>query len=129
MPAPVDGEGRQAPPELSSALNLVPEWITCDHLESARQAVARSGAAPLLDDLRLEWFEEGLGVQTLHVGAYDDEGPLLEAMHHQFIPAQALRMTGRHHEIYLSDPRRTPAAKLKTILRQPVTRAGGSPPR
>ena len=104
--------------------------MTCDHLESARQAVARSGGAPLLDDLRLEWFEEGLGVQTLHVGAYDDEGPLLEAMHHQFIPAQALRMTGRHHEIYLQ--RSPPYAGGQAQDDPPPAgypRAGGSPPR
>lgn len=47
-------------------------------------------------------------------------------MHDEFIPAQSLRMTGKHHEVYLSDSRRTPAAKLKTILRQPVTQAARS---
>lgn len=45
-------------------------------------------------------------------------------MHHEFIPANGLRMTGRHHEIYLSDPRRTAPEKLRTILRQPVERTG-----
>ena len=61
-----------------------------------------------------------LCVQTLHVGGYDDEAPVLEAMHNQFIPDASLRMTGKHHEVYLSDSRRTPPDKLKTILRQPV---------
>jgi hypothetical protein len=41
-------------------------------------------------------------------------------MHHQFIPEQGLEMAGKHHEIYLSDARRTPPEKLKTVLRQPV---------
>jgi hypothetical protein len=61
-------------------------------------------------------------VQTLHLGSYDDEGPVLEAMH-AHIAASGLRMTGRHHEIYLSDPRRTAPEKLRTILRQPVAPA------
>ena len=101
-------------------LNMVPGWITSDHLATASDAVARKAGAPLLDAVRLERFDEGLSVQTLHVGSYDDEAPVLDAMHHEFIPAQSLRMTGRHHEIYLSDARRTPAHKLRTILRQPV---------
>jgi hypothetical protein len=46
---------------------------------------------------------------------------VLDTMHNEFIPAQSLRMTGKHHEVYLSDSRRTSADKLKTILRQPVT--------
>ncbi len=97
----------------------VPDWISTDHLAAAREAVARKGAATLLDALRLERLEEGLAVQTLHVGPYDAEGPVLAAMH-EFIPAHGLRMTGRHHEVYLGDPRRAAPERLRTILRQPV---------
>ncbi len=64
-------------------------------------------------------------VQTLHIGPYDDEGPVLEAMHHEFIVSQSLTMTGKHHEIHLSDARRTAPEKLKTILRQPVLHNAG----
>ena len=65
-------------------------------------------------------------MQILHVGPYDNEAPVLERLHQEFLPAHALTPSGRHHEIYLSDPRKTEAAKLKTILRQPVVgrRAG-----
>ncbi|WP_448073947.1 GyrI-like domain-containing protein [Georgenia yuyongxinii] len=101
-------------------MNVVPDWITPEHLDTARDAVAGKGGAPALDDVRLERFDEGLSVQTLHVGSYDDEAPVLDAMHTDFIPARSLRMTGKHHEIYLSDFRRTPASKLRTVLRQPV---------
>jgi hypothetical protein len=59
-------------------------------------------------------------VQTLHIGPYDEEGPVLADMHDRFIPEAGLRMTGKHHEIYLSDARRVEPAKLRTILRQPV---------
>lgn len=124
-------------------LNLVPEWITEEHLALVRgtvEAKARKAAgsastastastaptASTLDALaavRLEDIAEGLCVQTLHVGPYDAEGPVLQTMHEEFIPSEGLRMTGRHHEIYLSDVRRTSPEKLRTILRQPVARA------
>ena len=109
-------------------MNMVPEWITTEHFEAARQVVARQvaarkGDAPGLDALRLETFDEGLAVHTLHVGSYDDEAPVLAAMHDVFIPARGLQMTGRHHEVYLSDPRRTAPDRLRTILRQPVARS------
>lgn len=103
-----------------TVLSLVPDWLTGEHVEAARGAVARKGVAPQLADLRLQPLAEGRCVQTLHVGPYDDEGPVLAAMHDEVIPARGLVMTGRHHEIYLSDARRTAPAKLRTILRQPV---------
>jgi len=100
-----------------TAMILVPEWTTDDQFERARATAAN---APALDELRLETLTEGRCVQTLHLGPFDEEGPVLERMHHEFIPAQDLRLTGRHHEIYLSDIRRTDPSKLRTILRQPV---------
>jgi hypothetical protein len=65
-------------------------------------------------------------VQTLHLGPYDEEGPVLHTLHHEFIPGRGLRMTGEHHEIYLNGPRRTLAARLRTILRQPVLEQEGA---
>lgn len=88
---------------------MTPPWITAEQVETA-------GA------VRWEQFAEGLCVQTLHVGPYDAEGPVLEQMHHEVIPARDLEMTGRHHEIYLGDPRRAAPERLRTILRQPVRR-------
>lgn len=80
--------------------------------------------------LRFEPYEEGRSLQTLHVGPYDDEGPILRRLHDDVMPALGLTFDGPHHEIYLSDPRRTDPAKLKTILRQPVRAllAGNSAP-
>ena len=102
-------------------MNLVPEWITEEHLHRARESVAQKTGAAAVDAVRLERYEEGLSVQTLHVGSYDDEAPVLEAMH-AYLASQGLGLAGKHHEIYLSDARRTSPARLKTILRQPVTR-------
>ncbi|AUI50953.1 GyrI-like domain-containing protein [Arthrobacter crystallopoietes] len=101
---------------------MVPDWITPEHYEAARETVASKGGAPSLNAVRLERLDEGLSVQILHVGSYDDEAAVLYEMHNRFIPDNGLRMTGRHHEIYLSDPRRAGPDKLKTIVRQPVAR-------
>lgn len=102
---------------------MVPDWITAEQVEAARRKVTDKGGAPVIEAVRLQTLAEGLVVQTLHVGAYDDEGPVLERMHHDFIPGQSLAMTGKHHEIYLSDARRVTPDRLRTILRQPVTAA------
>lgn len=72
------------------------------------------------DTVRFERFDEGLCVQILHVGSYDDEAPTLATLHNEWLPAHNLAERGKHHEIYLSDPRKTEPARLKTILRQPV---------
>lgn len=99
---------------------MVPPWLDA-HMVTA--AVAQAGAKKRpsrLSDVRLASLAEGRCVQTLHVGSYDDEAPVLARMHHTFIPDNGLHMVGKHHEIYLSDPRRTAPEKLRTILRQPV---------
>lgn len=99
---------------------LVPDWLKAEHVEHARAGAAGKAPEPALAALRLEELVEGLSVQTLHVGSYDDEAPVLAEMHDRFIPGEGLRMRGLHHEIYLGDPRRTAPEKLRTILRQPV---------
>lgn len=101
---------------------MVPDWISRDHFEDAIQRVIAKGAPESLGDVRFETLLEGLCVQTLHIGSYDDEGPVLKRMHEEFIPDRGLRLTGKHHEVYLSDPRRTAPEKLRTLLRQPVSR-------
>ena len=100
---------------------MVPDWIDQAMFASAREETAARSSPPRLPDVRLGSLAEGRCVQTLHVGSYDDETETLARMHDGFIPANGLRMTGRHHEIYLSDARRVAPARLRTILRQPVT--------
>jgi hypothetical protein len=106
-------------------LIMQPEWIDAGLVDTARRAVEAKGAPTRLHDIRFATLEGGLCVQTLHVGSFDDEAPVLARLHDEFIPANGLRMTGRHHEVYLSDPRRTAPEKLRTILRQPVERVAG----
>lgn len=102
---------------------MVPDWIDHGMFE---MSVAQAGAkrAPTrLGDIRLQPLSEGRCVQTLHIGSFDDEAPVLERMHHEFIPENGLRLTGPHHEVYFSDFRKVPPERMRTILRQPVSLA------
>lgn len=101
---------------------MVPEWIDLAMFDGALAEAGAKAPAARLGEVRLAPLSEGRCVQTLHVGSFDDEAPVLEQMHHRFIPEHGFRMAGIHHEIYLSDPRRTAPEKLRTILRQPVAR-------
>jgi hypothetical protein len=73
----------------------------------------------LVDRVKLERIDEGRCVQVLHVGPYADEPETIAAMK-AFADEHSLTCHGLHHEIYLSDPRRVPPQRLRTILRQPV---------
>ncbi|WP_028045941.1 GyrI-like domain-containing protein [Cellulomonas sp. URHE0023] len=99
---------------------LVPEWIAPETVADAIETVRTRSSPPRLDAVRVERLSEGLCVQTLHIGSFDDEAPVLAQLHDEFIPANGLRMVGTHHEIYLTDTRRTAPDKQRTILRQPV---------
>lgn len=101
----------------------VPDFIERPMAEDAMVRATAKKALPALARLRFERLAEGQAVQTLHIGAYDDEGPILKVLHEDVLPAHRLTPSGHHHEIYLSDPRKTAAEKLKTILRQPVLMA------
>lgn len=98
---------------------MQPEAVTGEIVTAAREDLSGKKALTELSSLRFERYEEGLAVQILYLGAYADEGPVIAKMH-EFIHSQGYEFNGKHHEIYLSDPRRTPPEKLKTVIRQPV---------
>jgi hypothetical protein len=100
---------------------LQPNPVTTKLVEQARAEVREKKNPTALGAVRFDSFAEGKAVQTLHIGPYSEEGPTLARMS-AFIANNGYEPSGKHHEIYLSDPRRTPSLKLKTILRQPVTR-------
>ncbi len=99
---------------------MTPEWIIVDIFNEAVKLVRKAKDPASLDLVRLERYQEGLSVQIMHIGSYDDEGPVLAQMHSDFIPNNGFLENGKHHEIYLSDPRRVVPEKMKTVLRQPV---------
>jgi hypothetical protein len=98
---------------------MQPGWITAEMVAQARAVTAAKKDLPALPLLRFETYAEGRAVQVLHIGSYEDETPVLARLHQEYMPAHGLEFNGRHHEVYLSDPRRTAPAKLRTVLRQP----------
>jgi hypothetical protein len=117
-----DLTGQRREPWDFTLMILVPDLIRPDDLAAAVDAVrGKRGDQPALARLRLETFEEGLCVQALHVGPYATEAETIARMK-AFAAANGCTRRGRHHEIYLGDPRRADPAKLRTVLRQPVAR-------
>jgi len=102
-----------------TAMIVQPPFITKELVAQAREEVAGKKDLPALSKLRFERFHEGLSAQIMHIGPYSAEGPTIERLH-SFIEEHGYEMRGKHHEIYLSDPRRVAPEKLKTVIRQPI---------
>ncbi len=96
-----------------------PDFITQKDLDSAIAKLREKGKPAEVSEVKLETLDEGLCIQVLHVGPYDAEAPTIAQME-AFVGEKGLGFHGLHHEIYLSDPRRVPPARLRTILRHPV---------
>lgn len=101
-----------------TAMIVQPEFVSAEMFLAAREQTGKKNPNPALSRLRLEPFCEGKAAQILHIGPYEAEGPSIAKLH-ECIRVQGGTLTGKHHEIYLSDPGRTAAEKLKTIIRQP----------
>jgi hypothetical protein len=101
---------------------MQPAPVTEALFTAALADVRRRKPSPALDRLRFETYHEGLCVQIMHVGPYDAEGPTIARLH-AYAAENGYLLAGKHHEIYLGDPRSTDPAKLKTVLRQPVRKA------
>ena len=96
-----------------------PDFVQQSELDEAAEKLLEKGKAPEIRQVEFESFTEGLCVQMLHVGPYEQENETVSKMA-AYAEQQGLEFHGRHHEIYLSDPRRVPPERLKTILRHPV---------
>jgi hypothetical protein len=101
---------------------LQPDHISEAMYQEALAQLRKKKPGPGVEKLRFERFEEGFSIQILHIGPYLAEPATVEKMH-AFSQANGYTRSGKHHEIYLSDPFRTDPAKLKTVLRQPVEKA------
>lgn len=97
---------------------MQPPEVTYEGFQRVCAEAGRKKDLPALPKMRFEPYHEGLAAQILYFGAYADEGPTIAALH-AFIQAQGGTLTGKHHEIYLGDPRKTAPEKLKTVIRQP----------
>lgn len=101
-----------------TAMIMQPQWITKDMFEQAIIDSRKKKGNLLLDKAYYKTFTEGMVAQILYIGSYQNEAPTIKAIH-DVIASNGGRLVGKHHEIYLSDPRKTSADKLKTIIRQP----------
>ena len=95
------------------------EPVTPELFGQAREQVKKKKSLPYLSRVRWENLQEGLSAQILYVGPFAEEHATIQRIH-TFVRDQGCRLAGKHHEIYLSDPRKTAPEKLKTVIRQPV---------
>jgi hypothetical protein len=104
-----------------TAMILQPDHISPEMFQESLEQLRKKKPSPGLDLLRLERFQEGLCMQIMHIGPYAAEPANLARME-AFARDNGYRKRGKHHEIYLGDPRRSDPAKLKTVLRYPIER-------
>jgi hypothetical protein len=102
-----------------TSMIMQPPVVTTRHLEMAKKDLRMKKDPPALPLVRWERYDEGRSAQVMHVGPYSEERPTIRGLH-EFIADQGYRPRGKHHEIYLGDPRRAAPEKLRTIIRQPV---------
>jgi len=97
---------------------MQPDFITESMFDLAREKVTEKNLASL-DKVRLDSMDEGLCAQIMHIGPYADEAPTIQKLH-QFVEDNGYELRDKHHEIYLSDPRRAKPENMKTVIRQPI---------
>jgi hypothetical protein len=101
------------------AMIAQPAEVTATDVTKAKTELRQKKDPPGLANLKYKSFAEGKAVQIMYIGPYSDEGPTIQKLH-EFAKENGFRLTGKHHEIYMGDPRRSAPEKLKTIIRQPV---------
>ncbi|MEZ4593346.1 MAG: GyrI-like domain-containing protein [Chloroflexota bacterium] len=97
---------------------MQPEFVTADMIAEAKAQAKKKKGLAVIERLQLEEYVEGTAVQILYTGPYADEGPTIQKLH-EHVSELGGELSGKHHEIYLSDPRRAAPEKLKTVIRQP----------
>ncbi|GAC43623.1 GyrI-like domain-containing protein [Paenibacillus popilliae] len=100
-----------------------PDFVTAEVFEAAKSSLAKKKPNLDISKARLEKRTEGLCVQVMHIGSYDDEPATITAMEQYAAEngyAIDINEVSRHHEIYLSDPRKVAPEKLKTVIRHPI---------
>ncbi len=102
-----------------TAMIMQPDFITSDVVELARADLIEKKNPVAAARIRFESYHEGLSTQIMYIGPFADEGPTIQRLH-RFIAESGHQLRGKHHEIYISDLRRTAPEKLKTVIRQPM---------
>jgi hypothetical protein len=98
---------------------MQPDRVTKDIFEEAKVKLIKKKDPKHIDDASFDIYKEGSCAQIMHIGPYKDEAPTIRTLH-DFFKEKGFTFNGKHHEIYLSDPRKCDPAKMKTIIRQPI---------
>lgn len=98
---------------------MQPDFVTNDMVKKAIEEAGKKKELPAMAKIRFETLQEGLSAQIMHIGPYSAEAPTIQKIH-DYMKEKGYTFAGKHHEIYLSDPRKTAPEKLKTVIRQPV---------
>jgi len=98
---------------------MQPEFVTEEYFHEAASEIGKKKDIHVLSKIRYERYSEGLSAQIMHIGPYNTEGPDVAKLHN-FIIENGYVFAGKHHEVYLSDPRRVKPEKIKTLIRQPI---------
>jgi len=104
-----------------TSMIMQPACVTAERVSMVCEELKQKKDLPALHKLRFEHFHEGLSAQIMHIGPYAAEKPTIDTLH-TYIKENGYVFNGKHHEIYVGDPRRTAPEKLKTVVRQPVKR-------
>jgi hypothetical protein len=104
---------------LWTAMIMQPNFAKAEDVKATIVQVKKKKDLPKIDKMRFESFNEGKAAQILHIGPYSAEGANIAKIH-DFIQNKGYILSGKHHEIYLSNPGKTAPEKLKTIIRQPM---------
>jgi hypothetical protein len=104
---------------------MQPDVVTKTMIKKAVKTVQTKKEIPALGSVRFAPFAEGLSAQIMHIGPFSGEGPTIAKVH-TFVREHGYELAGKHHEIYLSDLRRVRPEKMKTVIRQPIKKAGPS---
>ena len=104
-----------------TSLIMQPEFVDKDLIDKAVEQVKKKKDLPSITKIEFESLDEGLVAQIMHIGPYSEEKPTIEKLHN-YIEENGYIKVGKHHEIYLSDPRKAAPKNLKTIIRQPISK-------
>ena len=102
-----------------TSMIMQPEYVTKEIVGRALDQTRKKGL-PALSMVRFEEYCEGLSAQIMHIGPYSAEGPTIGRIHN-FVEKQGCKLSGKHHEIYIGDPRKSAPEKMRTVVRQPMS--------
>lgn len=98
---------------------MQPEFITEEVVKEGIERTKKKKASSYLEKVRLNSFKEGISLQIMHIGQYEEENETIDKIQ-AYLDVNGYELCGKYHEIYLGDPRRARPENLKTIIRQPI---------